>query len=188
MANADSPRGFRAVGNLAGAPWNGATVRCVLLAADATATFVGDLVRLSGTASSDGNAYPSVEQGAASDTDFFGVIESFEPDRTNLERKHRVASTLRECNVIPARDTLFVVQCDGAFAITDVGNTADVVVGTGDTTSGLSAMELNSGDIGTGVNLQILGIDPRPDNAVDTNCDVIVRINEHAFGGDGTGV
>lgn len=193
MANADTPFGLRPVADLSGAPYNGTTVRCAILAADGTATFVGDLVKLSGTAATDttgdGGTYPSVQQGAASDTAFFGVITSFEPLRTNLETLHRVASTLRYCNVVPAtQGQLFEIQCDGAFAITDIGNTADIVVGSGSTTTGLSAMELDSSDIGTGANLQIVGFANRPDNAVDTNANVIVRVNEHTFGGDGTGV
>jgi len=189
MANTDTPSGFRPIGNLNGSPHSGATVKCVLLAADSTATFIGDLVKLSGTASSDGYAYPSVQQGAASDTAFFGVVTSFDANPSNLEQQYRLASTLRLCNVVPCtQGQLFVVQADGAFAITDIGEEADVTVGSGNTTTGLSTMELDSSDISTGSNMIILGIDPRPDNAVDTNCDVIVRINEHTFGGDGTAV
>ena len=134
MANADAPAGLRPIKNLSGAPYTGATIKCSILAADSTATFIGDLVRLSGTASTEG--YPSVVQGAASDTSFFGVVTSFDPSPTDLETTYRKASTLRNCNVVPANDALFVIQTDGAFAITDVGETADVVVGSGDTNTG----------------------------------------------------
>jgi len=182
MANADAPMGFKPKYQLDGSPYNGGTVKCAILAADSTATFIGDLVTLSGSASAEG--YPSVQQGAASDTDFFGVVTSFDADpATSLEDQYRKASTLRTCNVVPALDVVFEVQCSGAFAITDVGNTADVTVGTGDTITGISAMELNSADIGTGVNLHIVGFDQRPDNEIDTNANVLVRINESAFRG-----
>jgi len=186
MANVDAPKGFTPKKMLDGSPYNGATVKCSLLAADSTATFIGDLVTLSGSASAEG--YPSVQQGAASDTAFFGVITSFDANPSDLETNYRLASTARTCNVVPALDVIFSVQCDGAFAITDVGDTADVVVGSGDTATGLSGMELNSTNIGTGVNLQILGVDERPDNEIGTNADVLVRINESAFRGTGTGV
>ena len=184
MANADAPAGFRPVKNLSGAPYTGATIKCAFVTGDATATFIGDVVRLSGTASPEG--YPSIEQGAATDTDFFGVITSFDPDPTDLESMHRLASSARTCNVVPANDALFVIQTDGAFAITDIGETVDIIVGSGDTTTGISAMELQSTNIGTGLNCYILGVDQRPDNEIDTNCDVIVRINETPFisGGD----
>jgi len=187
MANQDMPRGFRPVGNLNGSPYNGATVKAVLLAADATATFIGDLVKLSGTASSDGFGYPSIAQGAAADTSFFGVVTSFDANPDNLSQQYRPASQLRIANVVPITGgQLFVVQSSGSSAITDVGNTADVTVGSGSTTTGLSAMELDSSDIGTGVNLQIMALDPRPDNEFGTNSDLIVRVNEHFAGGDGT--
>jgi len=186
MANVDAPRGFVPKKMLDGSPYNGGTIKCALLAADSTATFIGDLVKFSGTASAEG--YPSVAQGAATDTAFAGVITSFDADPTNLESKYRLASTLRLCNVVPALDVIFSVQCDGAFAITDIGNTADVVVGAGDTATGLSGMELNSANIGTGVNLHIVGVDERPDNEIGTNADLLVRINESAFRSVGAGV
>jgi len=177
MANADVAFGFRPVKNLSGAPYNGATVKCSILAADSTATFVGDLVKLSGTASAEG--YPSVVQGAATDTDFFGVVTSFDADPDDLSNRYRLADTLRNCNVVPATDALFLVQSSGATDITDVGETADVVVGTGDTIYGSSAMELNHANIGTGLNLLILGFDERADNEIGSaNVDVIVKINE----------
>ena len=186
MANADAPHGFRPYKYLSGAPYTGATIKCAIVAADSTATFVGDAVKLSGTASAAG--YPSVIQGAASDTTFFGVITSFDPSPTALETIYRTASTLRLCNVVPVNDMLFEVQASGAFAITDVGETVDITVGAGDTNTGLSGMELNSSDIGTGLNLLIVGIDERPDNAIDTNADVIVRFNENLFYGGDIGV
>jgi len=190
MANADSPSGFRPVGNLLGAPHTAATRRCVILAADSTATFIGDLVTLSGTASSDGNAYPSVQQ-AAVDDKAFGVITSFEADPTNLELMYRTASTLRYCNVVPCTGgQLFAIQADSVShteAITDIGNTADFIVGSGNTSTGKSGMELDSSSIGTGVGLHIMGIVPRPDNAIGDNVEYIVRVNENAFGGTGTG-
>ena len=187
MANADAPRGFRPAKNLDGTPFNGGTVKCSLVTGDSTATFVGDLVKLSGTASAEG--YPSVAQGAASDTAFFGVISSFDVDRDDLASMYRPASTARLCNVVPAGNALFVVQSSGATAITDVGETADVTVGSGDTSTGYSAMELNHADIGTGLNLLILGFDERPDNEIaSANVDVIVKINETAFHGGDIGV
>ena len=182
MANIDAPRGFRPIAGLSGAPYNGATIKCVLLAAQGTALFRGDPVTLTGTGSSDGYAYPSVGRAAASSTNFHGVVVSFDPDPNDLTLQHRTASTLRVCNVVPALPgQLFVIQADGDFAITDIGETVDVNAGTGDTTTGLSAMELDSSNIGTGLNLLIWGIDPRPDNSLadsGTNADIIVSFNE----------
>ena len=185
MANADAPAGFTPVGGLDSSPYNGGMIECAILAADATATFIGDAVKLSGTADADGA--PSVAQCAASDR-VFGVVAGFAADPDNLSNQYRLASTLRKCYVVPALDNLFMVQADGAFAITDVGQMADFVVGTGDTTTGLSAMELNSTDIGTGIGLHILGVYRSPDNEIGTNANVIVRFNESQFRGTGLAV
>ena len=177
MANADTMRGFTPIKNIDGTPFNGATIKCALLVADATATFIGDAVTLSGTASAEG--YPSVQQAAASDTQIFGVVTSFDAAPTDLETQYRKASTLRLCNVVPAGSALFKIQSDGATDITDVGRQADITVGSGSTVSGLSAMELDHSNLGTGANLTVIGFDERPDNEIAAaDVDVIVRINE----------
>jgi len=186
MANADTPNGLRPFKNMDGTPYNGATMKCSILAANTVATFVGDLVVFEGSASVEG--YPSVAQGAAASTSFAGVVTSFDHDPNDLSLVYRKASTLRNCNVALASNVIFVIQADGALLITDVGDKVDVIVAAGSTVTGLSAMELKSSDIGTGANLLILGIDERPDNAFGTNADVVVRINEHSFGAAGTSV
>lgn len=187
MANADRPAGLRPIGNLYGAPYNGNTIKVAFAAGNSVATFIGDIVRLEGSADSDGN--PTVDQFAASDTDAFGVLVGLDPDRTNLERKHRVASTARTGYVVPAgQGQLFAIQDDGSgTAAADwVGNTADVVVGSGNTTNGISAMELNGANVGTGANLHIMGLLKAPDNTIGANAEWVVRINENSLGGDGT--
>ena len=183
MANADTPRGLRPIGSLNGSPYNGATIKCAILAGDGTATFIGDAVKLDGTASADGY-YPSVVQAAATD-EIFGVVTSFDANPDALSDQYRKATTLRLCNVVPALDTLFVIQVSGTFAITDVGEAADITVGSGNTTTGMSAMELEATP-GTEDQVLILGIDRRPDNEVGAFADVIVRINESSLRGDGT--
>jgi hypothetical protein len=69
----------------------------------------------------------------------------------------------------------------------DFGKNADVVVGSGSTTTGLSAMELDSSDIGTGAakNLKLIGIYDTPGNALGNFCQVVVKINEHLYGSAG---
>ena len=172
MANADTPFGFVPVGNLDGSPYNGGTFRCALLAADATATFIGDAVKLSGTASADGTA-PSVAQVAATEDLVFGVITSFEADpATSLDDQYRKASTLRYCQVAPALDNLFKVQYAGTFAITEVGEGNDITVGSGSTVTGVSAMEL---DVTGQDQFRVLGLYPAPDNEIGANSIVVGR-------------
>lgn len=189
MANVDSPFGLRPVMMMDGTPWNGQTIECQFRAADTTATFIGDLVALDGTA---GTApCPTVKQGAASDTQFFGVVTGFEYDPSDLTSIYRKASTQRKCKVCPATDVIFEIQEDSVgtnASFDDIGATADITVGSGSTTTGFSAMELDSSNIGTGANLQIMGLVQREDNAVGTNAKWLVRVNESIFHSAATGV
>lgn len=179
MANVDAPRGLQPIGK-SGGPYTGQTVRCFIPASDGTATFVGDLVTLAGSASSDG--YPTVQQGAASDTSFYGVVVGFDAEPTNLELKYRTASTARYCQVVPATpDQEFVVQADGVVVAGDIGNNADIVVGSGDTSTGLSGMELDHSNVGTGVNLHIVRLHVVEGNDFGQDADLVVRVNENVF-------
>ncbi|KPK48433.1 MAG: hypothetical protein AMS22_15330 [Thiotrichales bacterium SG8_50] len=174
---------------LDGSPWNGQTIECQFRAADSTATFIGDLVELDGTA---GTAYrPTVKQGAAATTKFFGVVVGFEYDPADLTSIYRVASTQRKCKVVPAIDVIFEIQEDsdgGALTLDACGETCDIIVGSGSTTTGLSAMELDSSNLGTGLNLLLLQPVDRPDNAIGNHCKWLVRVNEQVFAGGDIGV
>ncbi len=194
MANADAAFGLRPVGGLDGSPYNGATITCVIPSSDSTATFIGDPVRLLGSAVQVGDAYyPSVAQGTAN-AEFFGVVVSFAANPDNLSQQYRVASTERVCQVVPALDNLFAVQADEDIVVADIGNTADFVNSTnvltaGNTSTGISGVELDSSNVGTGANFLILGVYNAPDNDLDTNNPVVIgRLNESSLRGDGTGV
>src|SRR5258708_5217607 len=66
MANISRVNGFRPVKHLDGSPYNGQVNKYWVAAGDGTALFVGDIVKLSGTSDTDGNA--SVIQVAAGNT------------------------------------------------------------------------------------------------------------------------
>lgn len=178
MANSDTPFGLRPVMMLDGSPYNGHAIRCVLAAAEGTATFVGDAVEMAGSSV---NGYPTVNQVAAGET-IFGVIVAFEPDRTDLTSNYRPASTERECMVVPAIDVVFEIQEDsvgGALTADSVGLNADLVVGSGNTTFGISGMELDSSTAATtAAQVRILGLAQREDNEVGANAKWLVRVIE----------
>lgn len=191
MANSDAPAGFRPLGNLDGSPYNGGTIKCVILGADTTDTFIGDAVDISGSSDALGR-YPSVVQHAAGGP-VFGVVSSFEAEPTNLELQYALGSqtTDRYCNVVPALDNVFEIQDDGAadtFVATDVGQAFDIVVGTGSTVTGMSAMEADTSNIGTGDTCVILGITDAPDNEIGANVRLKIRFNESFLRGAGTPV
>lgn len=185
MANADRPSGFTPITSADGS-YKGGLVKVAFEDENAVATFIGDAVRLEGSANTDGD--PTVDRVEDEDTDWYGVIVSFEPDRTNLERKHRLASTVRTAWVVTATNgQLFRIQDDATatLAATDVGNTFDVNAGTGNTTTGISNAEILATSAGSG-NLRIEGLYKSPDNSIGANADWVVTINENSWGGDGT--
>lgn len=191
MANSDNPFGLRPVSTLTGGDWKGLVQRVAILAADGTATFVGDAVKFSGTATADG-LYPSVNQcTAGSNIDF--VIVGFEPDFANedLTTSYRAASTLRYAYAVPVANMIFEIQEDsvgGSIAITAVGEFCDLIVGSGNTATGISGMELDSSNAGTGDGVRLIGISPRVNNALGTNAIWHVVVNESNWYGAGTAV
>lgn len=192
MANADAAFGFRPI-NRDGSPYNGATLRCVIAAADTTATFIGDAVKLGGTSDT---GYPSVTQCAAGDP-VFGVVTAFEANPDALGDQYRKASTKRFCQVVKAEGNYFEVQSDDdttALAVTDVGLNANFIVGSGSTAYGVSAMELDSSGLSTTstLDLQVVGLVDRADNLLSgtgsTNKNAIVQFNDPQSKPQRTGV
>ena len=82
---------------------------------------------------------------------------------------------------------MFIIQSDEDIVQADFGKNADVTVGTGSTTTGVSAMELDSSTIATtaALNLKLVGIYDTPGNALGNFCQVVVKINEHLYGSAG---
>jgi len=188
MANLDRPSGLTPVKHLSGAPWNGKANVYYIPVGDNTATFIGDVVKLAGSADATG-MYPTVAQSAAGDVTNVGVVIGFglqpevmgNPDNPNM--KYRLAATAMYCLVVDDPFVIFEVQEDGAIANTSVGLAANIVVGAGDTTTGKSGMELDSSDVSTDTagQLRIMRAVNRPDNAIGTNCKWEVLLAEHAY-------
>jgi len=191
MANVDNPHGFRAV-NRFGGTFTGSVIRAVIPSSDATATFIGDAVKLHGD-SVEGS--PTVIQVAAGDP-VYGVVQSFEADpATSLEDQYRKASTQRFCQVAIADDNAyFAVQADDVgttLASTHVGQNADITGGSGSTATGISAMELDSSTVATTatLDLQIVGFLNQEDNEIGVaNQEVIVKFNDPQSKAGRTGV
>jgi hypothetical protein len=195
MANVDRPSGLTPVKMISGANWNGQTNMYLVDSGDGTAIFIGDLVKLAGGAGAAGTVVngvdvegmPTVIQSAAGDT-HVGVVVGFLADQDNLMRRHRAASTNRIALVVDDPNVVFEIQeISGGTALTaaEVGLNANVVVGSGNATTGMSAAELsNSTEAATAdLDLKILGMSPRPDNNLGEHCKWLVLINTHSYGG-----
>ena len=187
MPNVDSVFGFQLVEDNSLSPLE----MCIMV--DATAAFVGDAVKLSGT----GKAIvgcphkASVAQCAATDP-IYGIVQGFLPQMVStgmdLGKRHRPASVDMYVLIKPANhQDIYRIQSSGtALAATDLGLNADIVVGTGSSTTGMSGMEVdNSTKAATaGLQVKIIGFDDRPGNSIGTDADLLVRINQSVLGND----
>ena len=82
---------------------------------------------------------------------------------------------------------LFVVQADGASAVTCIGRNADTEGIGGSSTTGVSTRELDSSSINTtqALQLKIVGVvqDDVNGDLGNDNANLVVQINEHAYRG-----
>lgn len=197
MANVSRVNGFRPVKHINGSPWNGQVTKYWIAAADGTATFVGDIVKLSGTADSDGNG--SVIQVAAGNTPV-GVIVSMEPNPLDLTQNYRPASQSiaaqnagRWVYVADSPDLVLEVEATkgsgSLLTVGSVGQNFDLVVAAGSTTTGQSGMSLDNNTTNTTSTLvfQLIGFVARPDNDLTlASPKCLVRFNVHQYGSVGT--
>jgi len=83
-------------------------------------------------------------------------------------------------------DQLFVMQEDSdgnAITATEMGQNADYVTGTGSSTTGLAAQEIDSDSAATAAALNLKLHFAHPDDTATENyCRYIVTINEHYYG------
>lgn len=187
MANIDRISGFTPVKHLNGNPWNGKARMYYIPATDSTAIFKGDAVKSAGSADTTGK-YATIAQAAASDT-IRGVAIAFSDqpnigiDTTNLYGAYRLASTAMYCLVVDDPDVIFEIQEDNVGNDIDadmIGLSTDITVGSGDTASGKSGMELDSSDTATAAGqCKILNVSRKEDNALGAHCKFDVLIIEH---------
>jgi hypothetical protein len=171
MANADNPKGLVCIGKEGG----GDAGRSLypVDSSNGTAIFKGDLVK----AEADGNIAPAAANDGVA---VIGVAEGFF-DSNKKPVKYLADSTAGYVSVVDDPDALFIVQADSGTAVEETSRfaTANHVAGTGSTDTGISGHELDSSDIGTGLQLKILGKVETPDNTWAEHVDLIVKIQEH---------
>lgn len=169
MANVDRPNGFRPVKTISGAPLS-AIIRSVGVA-DSADIFVGDALQLS-SGLAQRLAVEGVCLGVAVG---FGKKETmnqksggpFNPDNLMTRFYDDSANTHTDWVVyyVPAEDAIFEAQTDAAVTLV-VGEAQDIVVGSGNTTTGISDMEIdadgltNDGDVVVVEIPDIAGNDP----------------------------
>jgi len=187
MANVDKAFGMRPLGNLSA---SGSQKQFGYEIADnqAGAIYQGDLVTVY-----DGYLVqfnPSTHSAAVGVFNGCNYIDpttgkptwkNYYPGSVNITQGKIIADVLDDPN------QLFIIQNDGTSAAANYGKNADVVMGTGSTTTGVSGMELDTSTIANtaALNLKIVGLWDVPNNAVGANAVVVVKINEHLYGSAG---
>jgi hypothetical protein len=187
MANVSRIVGLRPVRHLSGAAWTGQTETLAFLAADATAAYVGNLVKFSGTA--DANGIASITSSTADADLHTGVLVGMVPDYSNLNNPsaYRVASTARTAMVIVDSTVVYEIQADAATAITDIGLNVGLNYTAGSATTGLSAFTAKMSTKAT-LPLKIIGVRQSPDQDMSDSSSwkLLVTLNTNVFGSAGT--
>jgi len=191
MANVVEKFGLRPYRKLDGTPLVGAQNRYTIASNHTTAIFQGDLV-IPLTA---GNIDRHTANNSAA---VIGVFNGcFYTDPTTKKPTFRnsypgsiVASDITAF-VVDDPDAVFLMDADAAFTRADLYQNYSVTTGGGNTTTGISEVQLDVSVSGTNASfvIQAIDISQDPDNS-DTssaNANVLVRINKH-FYRNGTGV
>ena len=209
MANISKINGFRPVKHVTGAPYNGQSNIYAVAAGDATALFVGDVVKLAADANAQGVQYVTAHAAGTAGTGqpalgvVVGVINTkLDPVTGNMSSGsisldtpvYRPASTAQYVLVADSPDLIYEVEATAAgsaysFAVADVGQNANIFAGAGSTVTGNSAHSLNMSDKGTAATLpfKITGVAAKVGNEVTGNyTKVNVQINNHQFKSVGT--
>ncbi len=189
MANVDAAFGYRPVGKVGSGVNNGGTTLYTIGDNYATSIFKGDHVM---------QASGLVIAGTASGATNLGVFNgcfyidptSKKPTWSNYYSQVNVTAsgsisggTTIDAYIYDDPYYLFVAQCDGTIAKTDIGKNTDSVLGTSSTVNGLSVTEIDSGSENTtaGLQVKIIGISKDPENsdASADNANWYVMWNEH---------
>lgn len=178
MANVNRPTGLSPIRHIHGAPYNGAFQKYFIPASDATAVFIGDAVKSTGAG--DASGIPVVTRAAAGDT-IRGVVVGVHPNPNDLTSQYRKASEDRYVYVADAPDLVFEIQDSGTTAAADCGANANLLVGAGSTTSGMSGSQLDgtSKAVTATLQLRILQVVQRADSELGANGKLEVMINLH---------
>ena len=191
MANVVEKFGLRPYRKLDGTPLVGAQNRYSIASNHTTAIFQGDLVIPLTAGTIDRHT-------ANNSTAVLGVFNGcFYTDPTTQKPTFRnsypgaiVASDITAF-VVDDPDAVFLMNADATFAQADLFRNYSVDTGSGNTTTGISEVQLDVSVSGTNASfiIQAIDISQDPDNS-DTgsaNANILVRINKH-FYRNGTGI
>jgi hypothetical protein len=201
MANLDAPRGFVPSRYLSGAAWNGAMNLYVIPSTDGSIYSPGDAVKT--VVGSDANGVPYIVKAAGTDI-LRGVIVGFlaaAPNAPSLVGTN-LDLTVQNLPATKAKDyyamvvddpaVLFEIQDDGLAALTATASNknASFTVANPTAPAQNSASVLATGTVAAAnaaLNLKLIGLVQKPDNAFGVNAKWLVMINLHELRGASVG-
>lgn len=195
MANTSALSGLAPVRYLNGAPWTGGGNVYCILAADTNAYWIGDLVTTIGNAGGDANGVPSVtlaSAGAAARGVIVGIgTQPGGPyvnpnDLTKIYRPSGAQSVNYYALVVDDPNVLFEIQEGGvgsALTTSSVNRNVNINTGTRSGTLYVSPAYLDNNTVNTTatLNLKIISLIQRRDNAFGASAKWLVTVNSHEF-------
>jgi len=138
----------------------------------------------------DGVGYQGVTRAtSATATLAIGVVVGWQPDPDNLTRPYHAGSSTLCVHVATDPNIIYAMQHDGSAAIAaaDIGLNYDLVISSGNTTTGLSNMEIKADTAGAttaATPIKLVGFLDAPDNEVGANATCLVTLNTHVYNAD----
>jgi len=191
MANVVEKFGLRPYRKLDGTPLVGAQNRYTIASGHTTAIFQGDLV-IPLTA---GNIDRHIANNSAAVIGVFNGCFYTDPTTQKPTFSNSYPGSIAASDitafVVDDPDAVFLMDADAAFTRADLYQNYSATTGGGNTTTGISEVQLDVSVSGTNASfvIQAIDISQDPDNSDTTtaNANVLVRINKH-FYRNGTGV
>jgi hypothetical protein len=197
MANVNKAFGLRPLGKLGSNYNSDGNTQYKIASGTATAIFQGDTVTFGAAGGVSTGFIIKHTPGSPNILGVFIGCQYTDPTTKKTTFKNfypgSIAATDIVAFVVDDPYAQFLVQASGVAGVISIGQNANLVqTASGNTNSGVSGLELNTGSLGAAsdLNVKVLGVTTDPSNSDLTaaNADLIVTINEHLYKAPTVGV
>ena len=197
MANINKAFGLRPLGKLGSNYNSDGNTQYSIASGTTDAIFQGDTVTFNVSAGASTGFIIKATPGAANILGVFIGCEYTDPTTSKPTFKNyypgAVAASDIVAFIVDDPYAQFLVQASGVAAVTAIGRNADLVqTVAGNTSSGVSGLELSTGTLAaaSALNVKVIGVtaDPSNDDLTAAYADLIVVINEHLYKAPTAGV
>ena len=197
MANVNKAFGLRPLGKLGSNYNSDGNTQYKIASGTATAIFQGDTVTFGAAG---GVSTGFIVKHTAASPNILGVFigcQYTDPTTKKTTFKNFYPGSIAASDivafVVDDPYAQFLVQASGVAGVISIGQNANLIqTASGNTTTGVSGLELNTSSLGAAsdLNVKILGVTADPSNSDLTaaNADLIVTINEHLYKAPTVGV